>query len=256
MPPRPIEMNRQRSPYPLIQNNGSLRRCLSCGTTVDMKRRRYCSLECRQKLRHNLNIRTGLLQALQIRYATFYFTEHLVILDMLPYGSTDLASFIFPRAKGKKPVDDFCKMFNLLGNAWWEEVRRTKKRYLASRFILGKAKPTDGDVNSVRPLEVREPARMARSLTHLKLRNKDLHSPHLQQIIKRAFRRQAKVHHPDQGGDAKLFRKLRDAYEQLIRWAENPTFTTRRGFPDKWFYEGGLDRWTQPSPIRGSTGRL
>jgi hypothetical protein len=215
-----------------------------------MKRRRYCSIECRRKLRHNLNIRTGLLQTLQIRYATFYFTEHLVVLDMLPYGSVDLVSFIFPRANGKKPVDDFCQMFNILGNAWWEEVRRTKKRYVATRIILGKAQPIDGDVNCVRPLEVREPARMARSMTTLKLRNRDLHSPNLQQIIKRAFRRQAKKHHPDQGGDAALFRKLRHAYEQLIHWSENPTFTNRRGFVDKWFYEGGLDRWTQPSPQR------
>ena len=243
-------MTRSTTPYALIRDNGHIRRCLSCGTTENMKRRRYCSIECRQKLRHNLNMRTGLLQTLQIRYATFYFTEALIVLDMLPYGSTDLLSFIFPRANGRKPVDDFCKMFNLLGNAWWEEVRRTKKRYLATRIILGKAKPIEGDINSVRPLEVREPARMARSMTSLKLKHKDLHSSNLQQIIKRAFRRQAKKHHPDQGGDAALFRKLRDAYEQLIRWSENPTFTSRRGFTDKWFYEGGLDRWTQPAPLR------
>ena len=121
-----VDMNRHPISYPLIKNNGQVRRCLACGTAENMKRRRYCSIECRQKLRHNLNIRTGLLQALQIRYATFYFTEQLVILDMLPYGSTDLLSFIFPRANGKKPVDDFCKMFNLLGNAWWEELRRTQ----------------------------------------------------------------------------------------------------------------------------------
>jgi hypothetical protein len=216
-----------------------------------MERRRYCSIECRQRLRNNLNMRTGLLQTLQIRYATFYFTDTLVVLDMLPYGSADLLSFIFPRATGRKPVDDFCNMFNLLGNAWWEEVRRTKKRYLATRLILGKAKSIEGDINSVRPLEVREPTRMARSMTFLKLKHNDLHSSNLQQIIKRAFRRQAKRHHPDQGGDPDLFRKLRDAYEQLIRWSENPSFTTRRGFPDKWFYEGGLDRWTQPAPLRG-----
>jgi hypothetical protein len=226
------------------------RRCLSCGTTENMQRRRYCSIECRQKLRHNLNIRTGLLQALQIRYATFYFTENLVVLDMLPYNATELVSFIFPRANGKKPVDAFCRMFNLLGNAWWQEVNRTKKRYVATRIILGKAKPIDGDVNSVRPLEVREPARMARSMTTLKLRRTDLNSPQLEQIIKRAFRRQAKKHHPDQGGDAMLFRRLHAAYEQLIRWSQHPSFTTRRGFPDKWFYEGGLDRWTQPAPVR------
>jgi hypothetical protein len=87
-------------------------------------------------------------------------------------------------------------------------------------------------------------------MTHLKLKQKDLHSPNLQQIIKRAYRSQAKTYHPDQGGDAALFRKLRDAYEQLTRWAENPTFTIRRGFPDKWLYEGGFDRWIQPAPLR------
>jgi hypothetical protein len=215
-----------------------------------MKRRRYCSIECRQKLRHNLNIRAGLLQTLQIRYATFYFTETMIILDMLPYGSAELLSFIFPRTNGKKPVDDFCKMFNLLGNSWWEEVRRTKKRYLASRHILAKATPIDGGINCVRPLEVREPTRIARCMTHLRLGKADLHSPNLQSNIKRAFRQQAKRHHPDQGGNAALFRKLREAYEQLLRWSENPTFTTRRGFPDKWFYEGGLVRWTQPAPLR------
>ena len=91
---------------------------------------------------------------------------------------------------------------------------------------------------------------MARYMTSLKLKHKDLHSSNLQQIIKRAFRHQAKKHHPDQGGNAALFRKLREAYEQLIRWSENPTFTSRRGFTDKWFYEGGLDRWTQPAPVR------
>ncbi len=243
-------MSRHLHLYHLIPENGHVRRCLSCGTTENMKRRRYCSIECRQKLRHNLNIRTGLLQALQTRYATFYFTETHIALDILQYGSTELLSFIFPRSNGKKPVDDFSRMFNLLGNAWWEEVRRTKKRYLATRHILAKASPIEGDVNSVRPLEVREPARMATSMTHLKLRHNDLYSPDLQQIIKQAFRRQAKRHHPDQGGNPALFRKLRDAYEQLIRWAAKPTFTTRRGFPDKWFYEGGLDRWTQPSPLR------
>ena len=40
-----------------------------------MKRRKYCSIECRQRLRYNLNLRTGLLRALNTRYATFYFTE-------------------------------------------------------------------------------------------------------------------------------------------------------------------------------------
>jgi hypothetical protein len=43
-------------------------------------------------------------------------------------------------------------MFNLLGNAWWG-VRKTKKRYIATRNILAKAMPKDGDIN-LRPMEV------------------------------------------------------------------------------------------------------
>jgi len=60
-------MSRHRPTYPLIKDSSQARRCLSCGTTANMKRRRYCSIECRQKLRHNLNMRTGLLQVLQTR---------------------------------------------------------------------------------------------------------------------------------------------------------------------------------------------
>jgi hypothetical protein len=62
--------------------------------------------------------------ALNTRYATFYFTEIIIILDVLPYGSGELFSFMFPRSKGKKPVEDFCTMSNILGNAWWERVRK------------------------------------------------------------------------------------------------------------------------------------
>ena len=55
--------------------------------------------------------------------------------------------------------------------------------------------------------------------------------------------------HPDHGGTASLFRRLQTAYEQLVNWADDPVFTTRRGFPDKWFYDGYTNRWTQPTPI-------
>ena len=91
---------------------------------------------------------------------------------------------------------------------------------------------------------------MAKSLTFLKLNKSDLDSPQLQQVIKKAYRRQAKRHHPDQGGDAAVFRKLHEAYEQLIQWSENPVFFSRRGFPDKWFYEGSTNRWLQPAAIK------
>ncbi len=213
-----------------------------------MRRRRYCSLECRQRLRYSMNIRTGLLRALNTRYATFYFTETLIILDVLPYGSGELFSYIFPRTPDRKPVEDFCTLFNILGNQWWEEKNRTNKRYLASRLVLEKAETKKADAAPIRPLDVKRPAVLAKHLSFLKLQKKDLDSPELHQKIKSAYRKQAMRYHPDRGGDAAGFRNLHAAYQQLLGWLENPVFVRRRGFPDRWFYDGATNRWVQPAP--------
>ncbi|MEJ2729640.1 MAG: hypothetical protein P8185_14230 [Deltaproteobacteria bacterium] len=71
----------------LLSHRHANNRCLSCGTDENMGRRKYCSIECRQKLRYCLNMRTGLLKALNTKFATFYFTPSLIFLDVLPYGS-------------------------------------------------------------------------------------------------------------------------------------------------------------------------
>lgn len=223
-------------------------RCLSCGTIENMGRRKYCSVNCRQKLRYNLNLRTGLLKALNTRYATFYFTDSVLILDVLPYGSGDLFSYLYPRTQGRRPVEDYCSMSNVLGNAWWAERNRTNKRYRATQFLLAKAESKNADSAPIKPLEVKEPVILAKSLTFLKLKKADLNSPQLQRKIKSAYRKQAMQFHPDLGGDAAAFRKLHEAYEQIIKWSENPTFIRRRGFPDKWFYNGYTNRWVQPAP--------
>ena len=224
-------------------------RCLSCGTAENMRRRKYCSVECRQQLRYHLNLRTGLLRALNTRYATFYFTEAVIILDVLPYGSPELYSYIFPRSDSGKPVDDFCTLSNILGNAWWAERNRTNKRYLATRFILEKAQAKAAESVPIKPMEVKEPVKLKKSLMFLKLKKSDLNSPGLERKIKSAYRKQAMRHHPDLGGDAAGFRKIHDAYEQIIKWSENPVFIRRRGFPDKWFYDGSTVRWVQPAPM-------
>ncbi len=155
---------------------------------------------------------------------------------------------MFPRTIGQKPVDDYCTMSNLLGNAWWAEKNRTNKRYLATRLVLEKAESKDTGSVSIKPFEVKEPAKVSKSLTFLRLKKKDLNSPELRRKIKSAYRKQALRHHPDLGGDAAGFRRLHDAYEQIIKWSQNPIFVRRRGFPDKWFYDGSTIRWVQPAP--------
>ena len=223
--------------------------CLSCGTRENMQRRKYCSVECRQRLRYKLQVRTGLLKALQTRYATFYFDDRVIVLDILPYGTRDIYSFLFARRPGVTPADDFNRMANILGNDWWAERRRTNKKSRASQHLLRTARPGNGDIRSVMPAAERRAAIKDQLLIQLKIERRDLDSPDLDRIVKKAYRQQALRHHPDRGGTPGAFRRLQKAYEALMDWAEHPSFTSRRGFPDKWFYDGETNRWVQPVPV-------
>jgi hypothetical protein len=233
--------------HPKVMPN-SIRRCLSCGTARNMARRRYCSLTCRQNLRDSLNRRTGLLKALNVRYATFYFTEQMVLLDLLPYDMDRIHSFILIRSLRKKPVEEFCKLAEILGKAWWTERNRTQRRYLASRHVLSKARSPLSETTTVAPMELIVPSVKGTKLILLHLDEHHLSPSKLAVRIKEAYRRQAKKYHPDLGGDSATFRRIHDAYENLMEWSKKPTFIKRSGFPDKWFYSGEANRWVQPTP--------
>jgi len=223
--------------------------CLSCGQVLAKGCRRYCSTACRQTLRQRLTMRTGLLKAINTRFATFYFTKTVIVLDVLPHGSRQIHSFILARSQGKTPGDDFSRMANLMGNAWWQEKNRTRRHYLASRHLLEMARCRQEPLSAVRPNQIRTPFVRRQSLVLLMLDAKALTGPNVAQRIKSAFRRAAKHHHPDIGGDQGDFVRLHQAYEHLLDWAENPVFQNRRGFADKWFYDGNTNRWVQPAPL-------
>ena len=222
--------------------------CLACGEALPPRKRRYCSVDCRQRLHLSLNRRTGLLRALNTRYATFYFTDRTVVLDLLPYGTEKIFTYILTRRPGEKPTTDFCKLSNLLGTVWWQECHRTHKRYMASRIVLDRAIQPAMGVDAVAPERSLVPRVRGGALTALNIDRNELQPGRLQEQIKSAYRKQAKACHPDMGGDAASFRKIREAYEKLIEWARHPSFIRRNGFPDKWFYEGRVDRWVQPTP--------
>jgi hypothetical protein len=224
--------------------------CLSCGVSLNLSRQRYCSRACRQQLKEYLNRRTGLLVALNTRYATFYFTNFIIVMDMLPYGTNQIFSFIITRTPGNKPVDDFCDMFQALGSIWWSENRRTRKRYKATLQVLDMARRVNSGMNRIIPRKTIVPAVKKKDLSILCLDKTELFADGLESKIKNAYRRQAKKHHPDLGGDASKFRHLQNAYEKMIIWSKNPTFLRIKGFPDKWLYEGTTNRWIQPASIK------
>ena len=239
-------MKTSKKPDDFRQKESKQTLCLSCGTVMKGKKRKYCSVDCRKRLRRKLTMQTGLLKALHAKYATFYFTELLIIMDLLPYGEKNLFSFIYPRLKGNKPADDFSRMATTLGNLWWAEKKRTNKKYLASRQVLTAAERTEDRTDSIKPVELKIPSIKGSSLLYLKLGKTDLESCEYQTVIKKKYWKEAKKHHPDMGGNPDVFRKIHKAYEDLLNWADNPTFIKRLGFPDKWFYNGKQNRWVQP----------
>jgi len=224
--------------------------CLSCGTTDNIKNRRYCSVKCRQHLRQKLNTRSGLLQALNTRYATFYFTDTMIILDIVPHGIREIFRYTALRTEKSKPADDFGRLSNMLGGAWWAEEKRTAKNYLASRRVLEMAERCAIADGLTRPRLQKAPTVKPENLILLDMKRTDLSSRDPARIIRNAYRRQVKIHHPDVGGKAVMFRKIHAAYQEMLRWADHPTFTRRRGFPDKWYYDGENKKWVQPVLLR------
>lgn len=222
--------------------------CLSCGKTENMNNRRYCSIRCRQNLRLKLNMKSGLLQALNTRYATFYFSDTIIILDIVPNGIKEIFRYASRRKDGHNPAADFSIMTNQLGEAWWAESKRTNKNYLASQHVLKLATRHAILEGSQRSRLIRIPTIKMDVLDCLEINKADLNSHELSKIVKNAYRRQVKIHHPDLGGQAATFRKIHDAYKELLRWADNPVFIRRRGFPDKWYYNAESEKWIQPTP--------
>jgi hypothetical protein len=222
------------------------RYCVACGALLQGRRRKWCSPDCRQHLLDTLDRRTGLLRALNTRYATFQFSSTLIVLNLLPYGMEQVYGFYLKRAVHHRPADDFRTLANQLGNAWWKEKRRTHKHYMASRHLLEVMADQRNGSACINPVNLSRPSVNGRSLMLLKLGKADLKRPDLEKVIKRAFRNQAMHHHPDRGGEGTMFRKVHDAYQALIQWARHPSFIVRRGFPDKWFYTAETNRWVQP----------
>ncbi len=188
------------------------------------------------------------MQALNARYATFYFTDKVIILDVVPRGIREIFRYTALRTHGSKPAEDFGKMTNLLGDAWWAEEKRTAKNYLASQRVLEMAEKLVMSEGLSRPRLIKVPTVKLDYLANLDITRADLGSRELPKIIKNAYRRQVKIHHPDMGGKADTFRKIHAAYKDLLHWAENPTFIRRRGFSDKWYYDGDNKKWVQPLP--------
>jgi len=223
--------------------------CLACGSNSMRTGRRYCSSECRDQMLWVLSLSKGLLIAFNARYAAFSFDQNFVVLDILPVWSQDISRFLYRRPGGKKPAEDLKTLVLQSGNEWYRLVHnRTSKSY-ASLFLLKKNHKKELNPKSIRPDRKLKPrlSRFEREcLKLLELQMEELFSESHVAKIRSAYKRLAKVYHPDLGGDAEKFKKLNAAHQQMLQWAENPHFTLRKALLDCWSYDGATNKWSPP----------
>jgi len=225
------------------------KRCLACGKPGIDGRRRYCSKECREHIDWVLSLSKGLLRAVNARYAAFSFTDDRVILDVFAVWSKHISRFVHRRIKGNKPAEDLKNLVIRFGQEWHDIVNNNRSKSYASLYLVNKNNKNGIHPNSIRPARNPRP-RLSKQekgcLDILKLQTTDLTSDGCEGTIKTAYKRMAKVYHPDVGGDEETFKKLNDAHEQMLLWSENPQYTSRKALQDCWSYDGAASRWSPP----------
>ncbi len=232
-----------------IKEISSKRKCRACGVYPIKAGRRYCSKECRKHIQWVLSLSKGLLKAFNARYAAFSFTKHYIILDVLPVWSKEISRFSFKRRPGRKPADDLKELILLSGEEWYRLINNNNSKTYASLFLLKKNHTKDIPPDSIMPeakLRPRFTKKEKEYLQLLQLKVEELVSEGHVKKIKSAYKNLAKIYHPDMGGDEEKFKKLNEAHQQLLIWANNPQYTSRKALIDSWSYDGATNRWTPP----------
>lgn len=225
------------------------RTCLSCGTDRIKPGRKYCSKECRQQINWVLSLSKGLLRTFSTRYAAFSFTHEHVVLDVLPAWSKGISRFVCRRTPRKKPADDLKNLILQYGEEWHCLVNNHTSRSFASLHLLEKNHKYDIDPDSIKPpkeYRLRLSKIEKSCLKILQLDRDNLSSAGNISKIKSAYKKMAKVYHPDIGGDEERFKQLNEAHKQMLLWAESPKYTSRKALQDCWSYDGSTNRWSPP----------
>jgi hypothetical protein len=196
-----------------------------------------------------LSLSKGLLVAFNARYAAFSFDQNFVVLDVLPIWSQDISRFLYRRPGGKKPAEDLKHLVLESGSEWYHLVRNRTSQSFASLVLLKKNHKKELSLKSIRPDKKLKPrlSRFEREcLRLLELPTEELFYESNVAKIRSAYKRLAKVYHPDLGGDTEKFKKLSAAHQQMLQWTEDPHFTLRKALLDCWSYDGATNKWSPP----------
>lgn len=221
--------------------------CDCCGIPLAKGRKKYCSSRCKEDFIFRLKWFNNLLRAVNARYATFFFTGHILGLNILPYDSDNVYSFFYNRTPGMRPIYDMERMVFLLGEIWWNTLKDHGNRDAASRGVLRQGKIKVFNKSFLIPREKISLVGVSKELSYLKIKRHDLitnKDPYV--VVKHAFRKCVLKYHPDMGGDERTFIRIYNSYQNVIEWLRHPKYGTRRGVPGQWCFEAGKTNWYAP----------
>jgi hypothetical protein len=171
------------------------------------------------------------------------------MLDILPVWSKDISRFIHRRANGSKPAEGLKHLVLESGKQWYEIIDQNHSKSYASLSLLRRNHDVQLPLESIKPDKILRPRFSRderRSMKLLSLDLKELLADGQVLKIKTAYKKLAKIHHPDMGGDAEHFKKINEAHQQMLSWAENPQFMSKKALYNCWSYDSSTNRWTPP----------
>jgi hypothetical protein len=234
---------------PAVSKKTAKKKCLACGTNNMKAGRRYCSKDCRQQILWVLSLSKGLLKVFNARYAAFSFNKDHIILDVLPVWAKEISRFTCKRRGGIKPAEDLKRLILQSGSEWYRIVDNNNSKSYASLCLLNEKHYERLAPEAIKPdnrLRPRFSKCERESMKLLQLKMEELISDGNVTKIKASYKKLAKIYHPDVGGDAEKFKRLNEAHQQMLIWAENPQYTSRKALVDCWSYDAYTNRWSPP----------
>jgi len=167
----------------------------------------------------------------------------------LPTWSNEISRFVYERKSGYAPAHALKELILEAGKEWYRKRSRRISRSFSSQSILEEKTEKDINPDSIKPNTNRTPklsADQKKALGHLDIPIDTLIFGDYVEELKKAFRRMAKIHHPDKGGDGERFKEINRAHESMLEWSETPKFQSNSALPGCWSYNGYRNRWSPP----------
>lgn len=220
--------------------------CVSCGCRLSGRKRRYCSPDCKELLLFALSWLKNLLLPLKTNYATFSFTDAVLIINILSFFSKEVTTFVWKREPGKTPAEGLKEVCKVLNREWYNKNRTSRSQRTASEHLLNMGLKDFVAKHDITPIAVNTHSKITRKLTHFNLRIEDLERNPMEKL-RSAYRKEVKKHHPDYGGDPADFITISEAYKDIVDHILHPGPTrTRTGLPGKWSYDSCDRKWSAP----------